>query len=110
MALRIDKQEGPLGSLDEMRIQVNFKQRNGGEMITTPDSKNLNENPWVADSFADLPSAGDYLVLPVFGKEEEKPTMSGAYKVVGRHIDFEAFVNSGQRIICTILLETGTGY
>jgi len=107
MALRIDTQEGALGSLDDMRVRVEFRLVAGLEVVTLPDTHSLSDKPWVADSLGDIPVVGDYLLLPVPDTDGNRAGTGGpGYKVAGRHIDFGPFVNEGQRIICTVLLET----
>lgn len=108
MALCIDKQEGISGNQDEKRVQVVFKHLNGVEIIKTPDTESINESPWLADSIGDVPCVGDWIVLPDFRDNKEMPSSANGYKVVGRHIDFGAFVSMGKRIICTVLVEAGT--
>ena len=105
MALKIDKKEGSVGSLDEMRIRVVFKNSNGLEI----GSDDASENLWVADAIGDLPCVGDYITLSNTNKEPNTVTTQSNYKVSARYIDLNGFIKNGDRIVCTIKLEAGEG-
>ncbi len=100
MALKIDRQEGSLSSLDEMRIQVIFQHSDGSSINDIS-----NEHAWVADSISDLPSIGDHVVLNNNVSNSEATPTKNNYKVVSRNIDFSNFSNSDGRIICTLGLD-----
>lgn len=109
MALKIDKQEGSLSSLEEMRIHVVFQSASGQIVGNTKvQSDEQNETIWVADSIGDLPCTGDFVVLTDLNTTQDKEPSKNSFKVLSRSIDFSAFASNNGRIVCTIKVENNT--
>ena len=108
MALKIDRKEGSLSSLDEMRVHVIFQQSNGQVVGNSTNTDPVTEPIWVADSIGDLPCTGDFISLTENDRATEITSSKSNYKVISRNIDLNAFANNEGRIVCIINVEKQT--